>query len=212
LTLPATGVELDRTGYINVNDYLETNVDGVWALGDITGIMPLKHVAVRQARHLIDNLFHGRRRPMTYGAIPHAIFSAPQVAGVGKTEDELKSDGVAYRVGRWKIENTAMGLALKESGLVKILADDSGRILGGHIVGSNASILIHEIVVSMNAGGTLDAIIDSVHVHPTLSQVVGLAAIAARVGPKVSELSAVTEEQAKGYWDSWTSIPNADME
>ena len=64
---------------------------------------------------------------MTYGVIPHAIFSAPQVAGVGKTEDELKSDGVVYRVGRWKIEHTAMGMALKESGLVKILADESGR-------------------------------------------------------------------------------------
>ncbi len=185
LDVATTGVELDRAGYIKVNDYLETNVEGVWALGDITGLLPLKHVAVRQAKHLIEDLFHGKRRAMSYEAIPHAIFSSPQVAGVGKTEDELKIDGTPYRVGRWNLKATAMGMALKEDGLVKILTDESGLILGAHIVAPNASVLIHEIVVAMNAGGTLDTIVDAVHVHPALSQVVEMAAKAAQVAAPV---------------------------
>ena len=142
-------------------------------------------MAVRQAKHLIDDLFHGRRKAMSYRAIPQTIFSSPQVAGAGKTEDELKSDGTPYRVGRWNLKATAMGMPLKEDGLVKILADESGLILGAHIVAPNVSVLIHEIVVAMNAGGTLATIVDAVHVHPALSQVVEMAAKAVQAAAPV---------------------------
>ena len=99
LQLDAAGLELDPRGHVIVNDYLETNQEGVWALGDITGVLPLKHVAVRQARHIIRALFDdGRARepkqPMRYDAIPHAVFSAPQVAAIGRTEAQLRDAGV----------------------------------------------------------------------------------------------------------------------
>lgn len=170
--VPATGVELDEERFIKVNEYLETNVEGVWALGDIVGIMTLKHVAVRQAKQVIRSVFFNERRPMRYGAIPHAVFSSPQVAGVGKTEDELKAEDAPYKVGRYEFKNTGMGMALKENGLVKVLASAADAILGCHIVGPDASCLIQEAVVAMNTTGKLDAVIDAVHAHPGLPQVV----------------------------------------
>ena len=144
----------------------------MWALGDIVGGMPLKHVAVRQAKHVIRNVFFSERKPMRYGAIPHAVFSSPQVAAVGKTEDELKKENIPYKVGRYEFKNTGMGMALKENGLVKVLASETDDILGCHIVGPDASCLIQEAVVAMNTTGKLDAIIDAVHAHPALPQVV----------------------------------------
>ena len=170
--VPATGVELDDEGFIKVNEYLETNVEGVWALGDIVGNMTLKHVAVRQAKNVIRNIFFSERRPMRYDAIPHAVFSSPQVAGVGMTEDELKKENARYKVGRYEFKNTGMGMALKENGLVKVLASQADDILGCHIVGPDASCLIQEPVVAMSTTGKLDAVIDAVHAHPALPQVV----------------------------------------
>lgn len=176
----ATGVEMDEGGYVRVNEYMETSVEGVWALGDIVGIMPLKHAAVRQARHVIRNVFHGERKPMDYRTIAHAVFSSPQVAGVGKTEEELKAKGIPYKAGRHEFKDTGMGMAIKENGLVKVLADPrTDEILGCHIVGPHASILIQEAVVAMNTSGKLDAVIDSVHPHPALPQVMEYAFSAA---------------------------------
>jgi dihydrolipoamide dehydrogenase len=147
-------------------------VDGIWALGDIAGVMPLKHVAVREAQHVVRNAFSADRSAMDYRAIPHAVFSSPQVAAVGKTEEELRDDGTAYEVGRWQFKDTGMGMALRENGLVKVLAGPAGDMLGCHIVGPSASILIQEIVVAIHTTGRLDAIIGAAHAHPTLPQVV----------------------------------------
>lgn len=172
LNLAAAGLDLDERGNLIVNAHLETNQPGVWALGDITGVLPLKHVAVRQARHIIQALFHADRRPMRYDVIPHAVFSAPQVAGVGLTEEELRAQARPYKVGRWRLADTAMGMALREDGLAKVLAAPDNTILGCHILAPNASVLIHEVAVAMTAGGSLDAIVDTVHAHPALSQLV----------------------------------------
>ena len=172
LDCAAAGLELDASGHVRVNEYLETNQENVWALGDITGILPLKHVAVRQARHIIRALWHDDRRPMRHDHIPHAIFSAPQVAAVGRTEEELRAAGLPYKVGHWRIKDTGMGMALRDDGLVKVLAGPADEILDCHIIGPHASILIQEAVVALNTTGTLDAVVDAVHAHPTLPQVV----------------------------------------
>ncbi|MBI2326733.1 dihydrolipoyl dehydrogenase [Candidatus Curtissbacteria bacterium] len=173
LNVKEGGIETDDKGYIKVNEYLETNVPGIWALGDIVGILPFKHTANHQAGYIINNLFYGKKEPVSYHAIAHAVFSSPQVAGVGKTEQDLKLEGAPYKVGRAEYSEVAMGDALKENGLVKVITDEKKQeIFGCHIVGPDASTLIHEVVVAMKTTGKTSAIKKSVFVHPALSEVV----------------------------------------
>ena len=107
------------------------------------------------------------------------MFTSPQVAGVGRTEEQLTPGGARYVVGRHQLRHTRMGVALGENGLVKVLASPSGELLGAHIVGPHASILIQEAVVVMTTSGRLDAIVEAVHPNSALSQVVEEAAKAA---------------------------------
>lgn len=173
LDVKATGVEVDEKGYIKVNEYLETNVPGVWAFGDIVGILPFRHTANDQVGWAIRNAFTEHKVEADYFAIPHAVFSSPQIGGVGKTEQELKKEGIAYKVGRAYLKDTGMGGALQEDGLVKVLTDESGKkILGCHIIGYEASTLIHEAVIAMKTTDDISAITQSVYVHPALSEVV----------------------------------------
>jgi len=172
LNVAATDVEMNERGYIKVNDKLETNIPGIWALGDIVGVLPLKHTANHEAVFAMRNAFLDQNKSVDYHGIAHAVFSSPQVAGVGKTEEQLKKENTPYRVGKYEYKDTGMGAALQENGLVKILAGEDGTILGCHIIGPDASILIHEVVVAMKASGKVSAITDSVHVHPALSEVV----------------------------------------
>jgi len=171
LDVKTTGVEVDDKGYIKVNKYLETNVKSIWAFGDILGILPFRHTANDQVGFSLRNAFTDKKVPFDPFAIGHAVFSSPQVAGVGKTEQQLKKEGIPYKVGRAELKDTGMGGALQENGLVKVLADDTGqKILGVHIVGPEASVLIHEAIVAMKANGTVSAITNSVYIHPALPE------------------------------------------
>jgi len=171
LDVKATGVETDDHGYIKVNNYLETNVSGIWAFGDILGILPFRHTANDQVGYAIRNAFTDHKTPTDYFAIGHAVFSSPQIGGVGKTEQELKKEGIPYKVGRAELKNTGMGGALQANGLAKVLTDEKGeKILGVHIVGPDASTLIHEAIVAMKANGSVKAITDTVYIHPALSE------------------------------------------
>jgi len=173
LNVSDSGIKVSERGLIKVNDFLETSVKGVWALGDIVGILSLKHTANHQVGYVIRNAFLGEHEPVDYSAIGHAMFSSPQVAGVGKTEDELKKTNTPYRVGKYEYKNTGMGGALQENGLVKVLlAKDDDTILGCHIIGKDASTLIHEVIVAMKATGKASAITNAVHIHPALSEVI----------------------------------------
>ncbi|NCN59211.1 FAD-dependent oxidoreductase, partial [Candidatus Microgenomates bacterium] len=171
LDVKATGVAVDDKGYIKVNEYLETNVEGIWAFGDILGILPFRHTANDQAGISLRNAFTDKKVPFDPFAIGHAVFSSPQVAGVGKTEQQLKKEGITYKVGRAELKDTGMGGALQENGLVKVLADDTGqKILGVHIIGPQASILIHEAIVAMKSSSNVSAITNSVYIHPALPE------------------------------------------
>jgi dihydrolipoamide dehydrogenase len=172
LALEHAGVEVDERGCVAVNERFETSTDGVYAFGDVTGGQQLKHVAVREAKLLARGLFEGEWGTLNEGAVPHAVFSSPQVAGVGRTEEELAAAGESYAVGRHEFRHTGMGMALKENGLVKVLVGEDRRLLGCHIVGPHASVLIQEPTIVMTAGGTVDMIVDAVHAHPALPQVV----------------------------------------
>lgn len=171
------GVAVDERGYIKVNEYLETTAPNTWALGDIVGKYLLKHSANLEAEYVWNNAFGGEKKKVDYWPMPHAIFTSPQIAAVGYTEEELKEKGIDYAVGKYNYRDTGMGLALEADGFVKILADKkTNKILGCHIIGPDASTLIHEIILAMKLGATIEQVYDTTHVHPALPEVVQRAA------------------------------------
>lgn len=173
LNLEATGVETDEEGFIETDEYLRTTADGVWALGDIVGEYLLKHNANHEAQIVARNLFGDNLIEVDYHAMPFAVFASPEVAGVGKREEELRADSRNYAVNTYQYEDTARGDAMKAEGFVKVLIDVEGEILGCHIIGPEAATLIQEVVVAMKAGdGTVHDIRDSIHIHPALPEVV----------------------------------------
>jgi mycothione reductase len=175
LQVEKSGINTDKHGYIETNEYMETNVPGILAFGDIAGKYLFKHSANLEAEYVtIAIVTPGHRHPVDYTAMPHAVFSHPQVAGVGATEQELKVKGEDYLVGKYMYQDTGMGEALAEhDGFVKFIADYEGKILGCHIIGPEASTLLHEVLISMKAGKChVNDIINTVHIHPALSEVV----------------------------------------
>jgi dihydrolipoamide dehydrogenase len=170
LNLEAAGIDVDDRGFVETNAYLETSADGVWAQGDVAGNAMFKHSGDYETRHTVANVVHGERRALDLSAMPHTIFTEPQIAGVGRTEAELDGD---YVVGRAAYADSAMGRAKKlDDGFVKVLADPDGTILGAHAIGYEASTLLHEAVVAMQGDLTTDDVADTIHAHPTLSKVV----------------------------------------
>lgn len=180
LALGDTGIKTDQKGFIVVDDYLETNVKGIFALGDAVGRYMFKHSANMEAQYAFNNIMHSQKVPVDYTAMPHAIFSSPQIAGVGHTEQQLRKKGLSYKKAVYNYIDTAMGRTIEDTdGFIKFLVSNEGKILGCHILGSHASILIHEVLVTMRAGdGTIGSIEKTVHIHPALSEVVSRAAYA----------------------------------
>ncbi|MDY6774187.1 MAG: dihydrolipoyl dehydrogenase [Candidatus Nanohaloarchaea archaeon] len=175
LKVGEAGIETDDNGFVKTDEHLETNVDGIYALGDVADNYMFKHSANYEGQIATVNMLTEHEHEADFTAMPHAIFSSPQVAGVGRTEEELKDEEVEYLVGKYEYGDTAMGLALKEEdGFAKVLADhDSGEILGFHVIGPHASSIIHEVLVAMrNGSGTVDDIRDTIHIHPALNEVV----------------------------------------
>ncbi|MCI0557975.1 MAG: dihydrolipoyl dehydrogenase [Nitrososphaera sp.] len=178
LDLAKTGVETDEHGFIKVDQYLETTAKGIFALGDAVGRFLFKHSANHEAQYAFNNIVNDKQKaPVDYTAMPHAIFSSPQVAGVGYTEQQLKKEKIVYEKAVYQYINTAMGEAIEDrEGFVKFLAAKDGKILGCHIIGAHASILIHEVLVAMRLGADVHGIARTVHIHPALSEVVSRAA------------------------------------
>ena len=175
LDVAQTGVAVDEGGFIKVDKYLETEVPGIWALGDIVGRYLLKHSANLEAAHVAHNIFSPKDRvPVDYHAMPHAIFASPQVASVGLTERQAREQGLPYVAGTYRYYDTAYGSSIEDrDGFVKAVAHQETReILGCHIIGSEASILIQEVANAVRMRLTTDAITRSIYVHPALPEVV----------------------------------------
>lgn len=175
LDVSKTNVEITNEGYIAVNGFMETNVDRIWAIGDIAGKYLFKHSANMEAEVCARNALNPESKTeANYIAMPHAVFASPQIAGVGMTEQELKAKKITYSVGKHLYEHTGMGKAMEEeNGFVKALADPATKkILGCHILGPEASTLIQEVVLAMRNGLTVDQVIDAIHIHPALPEVV----------------------------------------
>ncbi|SIR07284.1 dihydrolipoamide dehydrogenase [Haladaptatus litoreus] len=175
LDVEEAGIDTDDRGFVKTNEYLETTAENVWAQGDIAGNYQLKHAADQEAKYVERNALDGEREAIDYSSMGHAIFTSPQVAGTGKTEQELDESNREYVVGNCAYRDTVMGKALNEEhGFVKVLADpEDGEILGCHIIGPEASTLIHEVLLALASGsGTVSDVTDTIHIHPALSKVV----------------------------------------
>jgi dihydrolipoamide dehydrogenase len=171
LNLEATGVELDKRGYVNVDEQMRTNVQNVFAIGDVVGKIQLAHVATHQGL-VTAGVIAGHDERMDYKAVPAATFTHPEVASVGLTEARAREAGHDVVVGKFPF--VALGRAQtygSTDGLIKVVADKKyGEILGVHIIGPSASDLIPEGVLALQLEATLEDIANTIHAHPTLGE------------------------------------------
>jgi dihydrolipoamide dehydrogenase len=169
-----TGVKLDDRGFIQVNEYLETSKKNILAFGDCIGKQMFKHVANYEAGVAWHNMVNNHKTKMDFSAAPHAVFTHPQVASVGLKEEEAKQN-FKILVGLSLYKETAMGAAMGfPEGFVKVIVEQkTKKILGAHIIGPEASVLIQEIVNAMVSGnGDFTPISQGIHIHPALNEVV----------------------------------------
>ncbi|MBI5442091.1 MAG: dihydrolipoyl dehydrogenase [Deltaproteobacteria bacterium] len=173
LGLEKAGVDLDKKGRVVVNDEMETAVPGIYAVGDVVGQYLLAHVATSEGIVAMHNAL-GKKYWMDYAVVPYAIFTSPEVAGVGAKEAELKQQKVEYKTGRFSFAASGKALCMGEpEGFIKVLSDvDTGRLLGASIVGAHASDIVGEIAVAMRMEASPGDIVTTIHVHPTVSEVI----------------------------------------
>ncbi len=179
LGLEELGVQLDNQGRVTVTDRFESTVPGIFAIGDVIRGPMLAHKAEDEGVALAE-LLAGQAGHVNYDVIPNVIYTSPEVATVGRSEEELKRDGVAYKVGKFPFLANGRAKANQTTdGFVKIIADAAtDRVLGAHIIGPQAGELIHECAVLMEFGGSSEDLARTCHAHPTLAEAVKEAAMA----------------------------------
>lgn len=176
LALDKAGVVLERPG-IKVDENYQTNVKGIYAIGDVTGRVMLAHVASDEGKVCVERMA-GHNARVNYDVVPNCIFTFPELASVGKTEEELTRDGVEYTASKFAFAGNGKALTLNATdGFVKVLAGSDDLILGVHIMGAHASDLIHEAIVAMHAQLTAAELATAMHAHPTLAEAVAEAAM-----------------------------------
>ena len=178
LGLEKVGVETDR-GKIKINSHYQTNVAGIWAIGDVVDGPMLAHKAEDEGVVAVE-LMSGQAGHIDYDCIPSVVYTDPEVASVGRTEEELKAQGLDYKVGKFPFQaNSRARASGGGDGFVKILADsDTDQVLGAHIIGPDAGTLIAEIALGMEFGASSEDIARTCHAHPTLNEAVKEAALA----------------------------------
>jgi dihydrolipoamide dehydrogenase len=179
LLAEGTGVKVDARGVIEVDEHCHTGVDGVWAVGDCVRGPMLAHKGFEEGIAVAE-LIAGLPGHVNYDAIPWVIYTEPEIAWVGKTEEQLKAEGVQYKAGSFPFAAVGRAVAMAEpAGFVKVLADaETDRILGMHLVGANVSELVHEGVLALEFKGSADDLARICHAHPSLSEAVHDAAMA----------------------------------
>ena len=180
LGLEAAGVALDEHGHIAIDDGFATNIPGIYAIGDAVRGPMLAHKAMDDGVALAERLA-GQQASVDYDAVPAVVYTWPEVASVGRTEEELKTAAISYRAGKFPFTaNPRARTNGYTEGFVKILAEDgTGRVLGVHIIGPDAGTLIAEAVLAKQSGASAEDIARTCHAHPTLSEALKEAALAA---------------------------------
>lgn len=184
LGLEEAGVVLDERGRVRTDHHYQTNVPGVYAIGDVIVGPMLAHKAEDEGVALAE-IMAGQAGHVNYGVIPGVVYTQPEVAAVGKTEEELKAEGIKYKAGKFPFSANGRARAMQASdGFVKVLADaETDRVLGVHIIGFGAGELIHEAAVLMEFGGSSEDLGRTCHAHPTMSEAVREAALATFAKP-----------------------------
>ena len=179
LALDKVGLKADDKGRIDINDHFETSVKGVYAVGDVVRGIMLAHKAEEEGIAAVE-IMAGLAGHVNYNAIPNVIYTWPELAAVGSTEEELKTKGIEYKSGTFPFLANGRAITMDESeGLVKVLADaKTDRVLGVHIFGPRASDMIAEAATAMEYGGSAEDIARTCHAHPTLSETMKEAALA----------------------------------
>lgn len=166
------GINRGKRGEIIVNDKMETNIPGIYAIGDVIGGIMLAHVASTEGLVAVENAL-GRNRAIDYKIVPSGIFTSPEIGSVGLREREAVEKGYEIKIGRFPFR--ALGKAHTSgeiAGMVKIIADSNDKVLGVHIIGSHATDLIHEAALAMKMGATAKDIAHTIHAHPTFSEAI----------------------------------------
>ncbi len=169
--LEELGVNKGQRGEIIVDKNLQTNVEGIYAIGDVTGGIMLAHLASKEGI-VVAELVMGKTSKVNYDVVPAAIFTSPEIGSVGLREKQAVEKGLKYKVGKFQVRGLGKAHAMGEiSGMFKIIADEeTDKILGAHIIGPHASDLIHEVAVAMEKGLTVKDIAQTIHAHPTLAE------------------------------------------
>jgi dihydrolipoamide dehydrogenase len=180
LGLENAGVKVDERGRIETNDHLETNIAGIYAIGDVVKGAMLAHKAEEEGVFVAETIA-GQKPHINYNLIPGVVYTWPEVAGVGKTEEELKKSGVKYKSGSFPMRALGRARASMDiDGFVKILADETtDEVLGVHMIGPRVADLIAEAVVAMEFRASAEDISRMSHAHPTYAEAVKEAALAA---------------------------------
>ena len=178
LGLAEAGVELDKRKRVVVDEHYQTNVEGIYAIGDVIAGPMLAHKAEDEGVAVAE-ILAGQAGHVNYGVIPGVVYTFPEVAAVGKTEEELKAEGVDYNVGKFPFTANGRAKANRTTlGFVKILADAAtDRVLGVHIIGANAGEMIAECCVLMEFSGSAEDLARTCHAHPTLTEAIKEAAL-----------------------------------
>ena len=178
LNLEAAGVKLTQSGQIEVNDDLQTSNSNIYAIGDVVRGAMLAHKAEEEGV-MVAEMIAGQKPHIDYNLIPNVIYTWPEVASVGKTEEELKISGVDYKSGQFPMRALGRSRASGDiDGFIKILADSkTDRVLGVHMIGPHAGELIAEMAVAMEFGASSEDIARTCHAHPTFSEAVKEAAL-----------------------------------
>jgi dihydrolipoyl dehydrogenase len=166
-------LELNSKGFVKTNERLETNIEGVYAIGDINGKFALAHVASAEGIVAVENIL-GKDSTLDYDIVPFCIYTFPEIASVGLTEEQAKSAGYDITVSKFPLSANGKALAEGETlGFVKIISENQyGEIIGTHIMASHATDMISEAIMSMQIEGTVYDVAKAIHPHPTLSEIV----------------------------------------